>query len=77
MQTGKRKSWQVHLVRISPFLVPGEGVRWEEDEDGYTFRDGHCDCEKHHGGSDLLHLRSSSLKDVPSRQKAQWKVIYS
>ena len=45
------KSWQAHLERISPFLLPG-GVWWKKTKtpSAYHFLDGDHDHEQHPGG---------------------------
>ena len=71
----RQHSWQAHLERIRPFLVHGEGVWWEQDDQSYLFRDGPCDLDFHEEGPTLLHYRQTSIKDVVERQNTCWKDI--
>ena len=36
----KSNSWQAHLTRISPYLIPGPGVWWSDLADSVEFADG-------------------------------------
>jgi len=36
----KSNSWQAHLTRISPYLIPGPGVWWSDLADSVEFTDG-------------------------------------
>ena len=69
----RQHSWQAHLERISPFIVHGEGVWWEQDEAAYYFRDGPDDLDFHQDGPGLLHYRDSSIQKVVERQHRCWK----
>ena len=71
----RNHSLQAHLERISPFLLPGKGVWWLEVDECYQFLDGATDPEYHTEGPELLHYRSSTLKDVTRRQTDCWKII--
>ena len=71
----RHHSWQAHLERISPYLVNGKSVWWHETDEDYHFLDGATDPECHSEGSQLLHYRSSTLKDVTHRQKDCWQTI--
>lgn len=61
------KSWNQLLRRISPFLLHGKGVWWEEILGGYRFCDSETDPSNHASGPHLLHFRSATLKDVKAR----------
>lgn len=74
----KRKhSWQAHLERISPFLLAGKGIWWDEAQDGsrYIFFDGKDKPEYHREGPQLLHFRNATIKDVIHRQNEAWQAI--
>ena len=71
----RKHSWQAHLERISPFLVYGKGVWWHDTDEDYSFLDGATDPEYHLEGPQLLHYRSSTLKDVTYRQRSCWQTI--
>ncbi len=73
----RRSSWQAHLQRISPYLVKGSGVWWKGVEDGYLFADGDSDPDYRPEGPNVLHIRSSTIQDVLTRQKACWDTIIS
>ena len=64
-------SWQLHLQRISPFLISGEGVWWKHVEGGFTFLDGD-NSGLQNDGVDLLHF---SVEDVEKRRQRCWKRI--
>ena len=49
-------SWQLHLKRISPFLVGGEGRWWTHTENGFRFFDGDS-TPNVSSGPTLLHFR--------------------
>ena len=69
------RSWQAHLNRISPFLIPGEGIWWRQDADSYIFQDSMHDSEYHSEGPKLLHFRNSRLEDVAFRHDTCWQHI--
>ena len=68
-------SWQLHLHRISPFLVAGPGVWWESTEDGFHFFDGDQDAPSQSYQPPLFHFRHHSIKDVERRQESSWKKV--
>ena len=68
------RSWQAHLNRISPFLIPGEGIWWRQDADSYIFQDSMHDSEYHSEGPKLLHFRNTRL-DVAFRHDTCWQHI--
>ena len=70
----RERSWQAHLVRISPFLVLGEGVWWESSVNGIHFFDGDKD-DPYRCAPMLLHFRQHSVKDIEDRQMRCWKKI--
>ena len=37
------RSWQAHLVRISRYLLPGEGAWWKAEGENYIFTDSDSD----------------------------------
>ena len=71
----RKHSWQAHLERISPYLLPGEGVWWKQDQECYHFFDGPSDPDSHEEGPRLLHYREKSVKDVVERQATYWKEL--
>ena len=70
-------SWNQHLRRISPFLLPGRGVWWDYCNEGYKFSDGEEDQDCNPHGPELLHYRSSTLKTVTERQRECWENLLS
>ena len=72
----KGDSWQLHLRRISPFLISGEGVWWRYVSGGFQFLDGDADRETQDGNDfTLLHFRKHSMVDVDERRGKCWKRI--
>ena len=72
----KGDSWQLHLRRISPFLISGEGVWWRYVSGGFQFLDGDADRETQDGNDfTLLHFRKHSVVDVDERRGKCWKRI--
>ena len=71
--TQRKHSWQAHLERISPFLLEGEGVWWNEEGDSYKFYDGATDPPYHSQGPKLLHFRDATIENVIQRQRDCWK----
>ena len=57
----RESSWQLHLKRISPFLINGEGIWWTHTENGFHFFDGESTLAL---SSDppLLHFRRHTVK---------------
>ena len=49
----REDSWQIHLQRISPFLIDGVDVWWSHTTNGFLFHDGDTDPENR---SDALSL---------------------
>lgn len=74
---GHRKdSWQIHLQRISPFLIAGEGVWWTGVGGGFHFWDGDGDSSTQSEDSfTLLHFHQNSVVDVEERRKKCWSRI--
>ena len=70
---GKEDSWQVHLQRISPFLVAGEDIWWSSVPNGFIFHDGDTDSADPSDDFSLMHHRYHSLMDVENRRDACWK----
>lgn len=70
-------SWQVHLQRIAPFLVGGQGLWWTQEDGGFCFYDGDCDSDTRSNDTFvLLHYRHHSIPDVEERRKQCWiKII--
>ena len=64
-------SWQLHLQRISSFLIGGEGVWWKCTDNGFHFLDGDDDPSTH-GQPALLHFRHHSIVDVHARREKCW-----
>ena len=71
----REDSWQMHLKRISPFLVAGEGVWWSRTTDGFVFHDGDTDPANPDDAFTLMHYRYHSLMDVEDRRDACWNRI--
>ena len=72
----KGDSWQLHLRRISPFLISGEGVWWRYVSGGFQFLDGDTDRETQDGNDfTLLHFGKHSVEDVQERRGKCWKRI--
>ena len=71
----REDSWQVHLQRISPFLVAGVDVWWSHTDDGFLFHDGDTDRANPGETFSMLHHRYHSIKDVELRRDACWKRI--
>ena len=72
---GREDSWQVHLQRISPFLVAGEDIWWSSVPNGFIFHDGDTDSADPSDDFSLMHHRYHSLMDVENRRDACWKKI--
>ena len=70
-----QKSWQVHLKRISHYLIVNKGVWWEESASHFHFFDGDDDPEFKTEGPQLRYFRSTSMKDVTSSTDGTWKQI--
>ena len=68
-------AWQLHLKRISPFLICGEGIWWTKQGDEYHFHDGIKHAESHQSGPLLLHFRSTQLHEIEERNDKLWKEI--
>lgn len=68
-------SWQVHLERISHYLVLGEGKWWERSIDSFSFFDGDRDPYLLVEGPALRSFRSTAIADVISTSKAAWNRI--
>lgn len=74
----RRDSWQVHLQRISPFLVSGEGVWWRNVDGSFQFLDGDDDRDTNDRDDfTLMHFREHSVTNVEERSKQCWKRIIS
>ena len=71
----REDSWQVHLQRISPFLVDGVDVWWSHTNNGFIFKDGDTDPENSSDVLLLLHHRYHTVKDVEQRRDECWKKI--
>ena len=71
----REDSWQVHLQRISPFLVAGEGVWWFYTSNGFVFHDGDTDPANPDDAFSLMHHRYHSVMDVEHRRDVCWKRI--
>ena len=71
----REDSWQVHLQRISPFLVAGEGVWWSQTPNGFVFHDGDTDPANPNDAFSLMHHRYHSVNDVEHRRDVCWKRI--
>ena len=71
----REDSWQIHLQRISPFLVTGVDVWWSYTSNGFLFHDGDADPANPRDAFSLLHHRYHSIEDVEHRRDACWKRI--
>ena len=71
----REDSWQIHLQRISPFLVAGVDVWWSYTGNGFLFHDGDTDRANAGDTFSLLHHRYHSVMDVEHRRDACWKRI--
>ena len=69
------QSWQAHLERISPYLEHGEGIWWQEVEDGYIFFDSNSDSEYNSLRPDLTPFRNSTIQDVYKLSQEKWLSI--
>lgn len=70
----RESSWQLHLQRISPFLLTGVNTWWSMIPNGFQFHDGDADPD-YSGNIVLLHYRYQSVEDVEQRRDACWKKI--
>lgn len=68
-------SWQAHLERISTYLICGQGIWWEENQDSYIFYDSDSNVNYHPEGPTLMHFRDSNLSEVETLAKDTWKDI--
>ena len=71
----RMKSWLIHLQRISPFLLRGEGVWWYQTSEAYCFLDGDQHSLSKVEGPHLLHYRSTSHKQLDAAKKVHWEAI--
>ena len=71
----REDSWQIHLQRISQFLVDGVDVWWSHTSNGFIFHDGDSDPDNSSDVLSLLHHRYHSVKDVEQRRDECWKKI--
>lgn len=70
----RESSWQLHLKRISPFLISGEGEWWTHTENGFCFFDG-GDSNPTSNEPPLLHFRCHTVKSVKARREKCWDKI--
>ncbi len=70
--TGRMSSWQEHLKRISPYLVPGPGIWWKKTEEGFEFHDGRNTPDTNTKGPQLKHFRSTSLDQIYTNKESIW-----
>ena len=71
----RKNSWQGHLEHLSNFLVLGPGIWWEAKDGAFYFKDGARDPAFRKEGPQLLHYRSSTLKEALQSKTASWKTI--
>ena len=71
----REKSWEMHLRRISHYLVCWRDVWWKDTDEGYQFLDGHHDPTTHPEGPTLRHFRSVSLKEVTISFTEVWNQV--
>ena len=67
------RSWQAHLVRISRYLLPGEGAWWKAEGENYIFTDSDSDPDFQPAGPPLLHFRSTCMNNLQQRKQSNWK----
>ena len=65
----KSNSWQAHLTRISPYLIPGPGVWWSDLADSVEFADGPEEADFRPEGPRMPHFRNSTLQDLQKQKK--------
>ena len=68
-----RKEWQLHLRRISDFLLCGEGIWWSKNEGGITLYDSKDEAESRQEGPPLHHYRSWTLDEEEEYVVNCWK----
>ena len=73
--TRRNCSWQSHLQRISPYLLPGKGVWWQTTPNGYEFFDGDDAPDTRLEGPALHHFRNTALQDIYKRKSEVWKQL--
>ena len=73
--TRRTSSWQSHLQRISPYLLPGKGVWWQTTPNGYEFFDGDDAPDTRLEGPALHHFRNTALQDIYERKSEVWKQL--
>ena len=71
----QQHSWQLHLKRISSFLVPGKGVWWSVEDGNYKFFDGYHDPNFHDEGPRLLHHHNAQIQDIYTRNEGLWQQV--
>lgn len=69
----RKQSWQAHMHRISPFLVLGENIWWQQTETEYQFFDSDTDPEYWSEGPNLMHFSEHML----ARHNETWSTILS
>ena len=69
------RSWNEHLKRISPFLLPVKGIWWESSQGKVTLNDSDVDTQAEPSKPPMLHFRSASIKDVVARQRLSWEEV--
>ena len=67
------REWQAHLQNISDFLLEGEGVWWNKDDEAVEFNDITNHPSQQASGPELHHFRSTTLKDEATNRKHCWK----
>jgi len=65
-------SWQAHLRRLYPYLLPGKGVWWKTTEEGYKFLDGTAEPAERCEGPPLRHFQDTALY---KEKKSIWQQI--
>lgn len=70
--TGRMSSWQEHLKRISPYLMPGPGIWWKKTEGGFEFYDGRDAPDTQTNGPQLKHFRNTSLDQIYTNKECIW-----
>ena len=70
----RQSKWQIHLYRISPYIVLGRGVWWSYTSEGFEFFDGDTTTPQS-SRPPLLHFRHDSIDTVNERREKSWKQI--
>ena len=64
--------WEAHLKLIADFLEPGEGVWWQEVDEGIEFFDGPDQISFKEEGPQLHHFRSTTIRKEQQHLDTCW-----